>query len=148
VEGIEERRAHEVLGPDHARGLDQNPTAQAGEAKAGERGGKHEEGFKPRAKTEAVIPIGDNDGIHDIGRKGGDVGHHVNQDMLLDVEGPWVEGEFATTENAGRDPGAGGEDKGECLAERISDEKDDRGREPGCGIAESEVGVEAAPDKH
>ena len=131
MEGIEEGGAHEVLGPNHACGLDQQPAAQTGEAKTGEQGSKNEEGFKPRAKTEVVIPISDNDDIHDIGRTGGDVGHHVNQDMLLDVERPWVEGEFATAENAGEDPGAGGEDKGECLAERVCDEKDERRREPG-----------------
>jgi len=148
VEGIEEGGGHEVLRPDHARGLNKKPTAQTGEAKAGEQGGKDEEGFKPWAKTEAVISISDNNDLHDRGRKGGDVGHHVNEDMLLDVERPRVEGEFATTEMAGEDPGASGEDKGECLAKRVCDEKDERGHERGCGTAESEEGVEGDADEH
>ncbi len=148
MEGIEEGATHEVLGPDHARRLDQKRAAKTCEAKAGEGGGKDEEDLESWAKTDAVILIGDNDGIHDIGWEGTDVDHHVDEDMLLDVEGPWVEANFAAPENGGEDPGADGQDEGECLAERVCNEEDDRRYEKGCGIAEVEKGVEGDADAH
>jgi hypothetical protein len=148
VEGVEEGAAHEVLGPDHTRGLDQKPTAETGKAKAGEHGGEGEEDLKTWAEIEAIILVGDNDDIHGIGREGADVSHHVDDGMLLDVKGSWVEGEFATAENAGEGPGAGGKDKGEYLAERICDEKDEGRYEKGCRIAEGEIGVEGGADEH
>ena len=142
MEGIEEGATHEVLGPDHARRLDQKPAAETRETKAGEHGGEDEHHLEHWAKTEAVILIGDNDDIHDIGWDGADVGHHVDEDMLLDIKGPWVEAEFSTAENTGEDPGANGEDEGECLAERVCDEEDDGRHEIGRGIAEVKKSVE------
>ena len=147
MEGIEEGATHEVLRPDHARGLDQNPAAETREAEAGEGGGEDEEDLEPWAESEVVILVGDNDGIYDIGWDGTDIGHHVDEDVLFDIEGPWVEAEFVTAENTGEDPGANGEDEGECLAEGVCDEEDDVGHEKGCGIAEHEKRVEGDADE-
>lgn len=83
MEGVEESATHEVLRPDHARRHDQKQVAETGEAKAGEGGGEDEGLLEPWAETEAVILIGDNDGIHDIGWASANVDHHVNEDMLL-----------------------------------------------------------------
>ena len=147
MEGIEEGATHEVLGPDHARGLDQKLAAETGEAKASEGGGLDHEDLEPWAKIKAVILIGDNDGIHYIGWGGADVGHHEDENMLLDVEGPWIEGERAAAENAGEDPGTDGEEESECLAERVCDEEDDRRQEPGSGIAKVEKGVDGGTNE-
>ena len=143
VEGIEQRAAYEVLGPDHARGRDQELAAEAGEAEAGEGGGEDEEDIEPGAEIEAVEELGDDDGVHHVRWGEGDVGHHVDQDMLLDVEGTWVEGELGAAKDAGEDPGADGEDVGKSLAERVRDEEDDGGHEVRCGVAEVEKRVEA-----
>ena len=148
MECIEEGAIHEVLGPDHARRLDQKRAAETCEAKASESGGEDEEDFKHRAETDAVILISDNDDMHDIGWGGADVGHHVDENMLLDVKGPWVQADFATAENGGEDPGADGEDEGKCLAERVCDEEDEERRDIGCGITEIEKGVEGDADAH
>ena len=57
--------------------------------------GENEEDLEPWAETEAVILIGDNGGIHYKGWNGTDVDHHVDEEMLLDVKGSWVEADFA-----------------------------------------------------
>ena len=142
MEGIEEGATHEVLGPDHTRGLDQKRAAETREAKSSESGGENQEDLEHRAETGAVILIGDNDDIHDIGWGSPDVDHHVDEDMLLDVKGPWIQANFATAEKSGEGPGADGEDEGECFTERVCDEEDDGRGDIGCGIAEVEKGVE------
>ena len=148
MESVEEGTTHEVLGPDHARGLNQKLAAETSEAEASEGGGQDEEGLKYWTEMEAVILIGNNDGCQDIGWDGADVRHHVDEDMLLDVEGPRVECEFAAAENARDDPGAGGEDKGECLAERVCDEEGAGRKEKGSGIAEVKKGVDGDANEH
>ena len=125
MEGIEEGATHEVLRPDHARRFDQKRAAETREAKASEGGGEGEEDLEYWAETDAVIFIGDNDDIHDIGWKGADVGHHVDEDMLLDVKGPWVQANFAAAENGGEEPGADGEGECKCLAEWVCNEEDE-----------------------
>ena len=72
----------------------------------------------------------------------GDVGHHVDQYMLLDIERARVEGEFPTAENLGQHPGAGGEDRRECLSQWVCDGEYDVRRERRCRVAEVEECVE------
>ena len=148
MECIEEGATHEVLGPEHARRFDQKCAAETREAKAGEGGGESEEALEPCAETDAVILIDDNDGIHDKGWGGADVDHHVNEDMFFDVEGPWVQADFATAENGGEVPGADGEDESECLAERVCNEEDEGRRDIRCGITKGEKSVEGDADAH
>jgi len=59
---------------------------------------------------EAIVQFRDNDGVDHVHRDEGDVGHHVNQHMFLDIEGARVEGEFPTTKNLRQHPIAGRED--------------------------------------
>ena len=148
MEGIEEGTTHEVLGPYHVCRLDQKRATETRETKASEGGCKDEEHLEYWSETDAIILISDNDGIHDIGWVGADVDHHVDEDMLLDVKGPWVQADFAAAENTGEGPGADGEDEGECLAERVCNEEDEGRYESGCGIAEVEKGVEEDADAH
>ena len=125
MEGIEEGAVHKVLGPDHARRLDQKCAAETRKAKASEDGGEGEEDLEHRAKIDAVILSSDNDGIHNTAWDGANVGHHVDEDMLLDIEGPWVQANFAATKNLGEEPGADGEGECKCLAERVCNEEDE-----------------------
>ena len=148
VERVEERAADEVLRPDHARRRDQKLAAEAGEAEASEGGREDEHDLEPGAKIEAIVELRDDDGVHHVGRGDGDVGHHVDQDMLLDVEGARVERECGAAEDAREDPDADGEDVGKCLAEGVCDEEDDGRREERCWIAEVEKRVEAGTHEH
>jgi len=144
VEGIEERTADKVLRPDHARRCDQKLAAEAREAEAGEGGREGEEELEPRAEIEAVVELRDDDGVHHVRGGDGDVGHHVYQHMLLDVEGARVEGKFRAAEDPGQDPDADGEEVRKCLAEGVCDEDHDGRHEVRCGIAEVEKRVQAA----
>ena len=148
MEGIEESAAHEILRPDHACRFDQKHAAETREAKASEGGREDEEYLEHWAETDAVILSGDNDGIHNIAWDGADVDHHVDEDMLLDVEGPWVQAHFAAAENGGEEPGADGEGEGKCLAEWVCNEEDEGRYEKGCRKAEHEKGVERDADAY
>ena len=76
------------------------------------------------------------------------VDHHVDEDMLLDIEGPWIEACFAATENLGEDPGVDGEDEGECLTEWVCNEEDNGRYVSGCRKAEAEKSVEGDADAY
>ena len=145
MERVEQRAADEVLRPDHARGLDQELAADAREAEAGEGGGEDEEDLEPRAEIEAVVQVRDDDGIHHVRWGDGDVGHHVDQHMLLDVEGPWVEGKRPAAEDPGQHPDTEGEGVRECLSQRVCDEEHDGRQEGWCRVAEVEKRVYAGP---
>lgn len=59
MECVEQCAAYEVLRPDHVRGPDQKPAAEAREAEASQGQG----GSRTRAKMEAVVQIRDDDGV-------------------------------------------------------------------------------------
>lgn len=54
MEGVEEGAGDEVLGPDHASGPNEEAPAETSEAKAGELGGKDEDGGEPEAEMDVV----------------------------------------------------------------------------------------------
>ena len=99
VECIEKRAANEVWRPHHIGWPDQKFAADACEAKAGEGSGQDEKDREPRAKVEAIIQLCDDDSVHRVARGHSGICHHVDQHVLLDVEGARIEGESPTTEN-------------------------------------------------
>ena len=119
VECIEQCTTNEVWRPHHFRGPDQKLAANACEAKAGEGSGEDEKDREPRAKFEAIVQLCDDDGVHRVARGHRSICHHVDQHVLLDIEGARIEGEFPAAENRGQRPGAGGEDVRERLAKRV-----------------------------
>jgi len=144
MECIEHGTADEVLRPDHARGPDQKIAAHACKPKASEGGGLDEEDLEPWPKIGAIVLLRNDDGVHHVRRGDGDIGHHVDQHMLLHVERSRVEGELPAAKNPGQYPGAGGEVVRECLAQRVCNEEHNERREVRCRIAEGEIRVEAA----
>ena len=147
MERIEQCAAYEVLRPEHVRGPDQKPAANTRKAKAGKCSGEDEEDLKPKAKMEAIIELRDNDGLNHVRWTDGDVGHHVNQYMFLDIEGAWVEGEFPTAKDLGQHPFAGREDVCKCFSKWVCNEEHNRRHNVRCWVAEGEKDVEAGPDE-
>ena len=141
MECIEQCAAYKVLRPDHARGLDQKLAADACEAKAGESGSEDEEDLKSGAEIEAVVLLRNDDGIHHVRRGDGDIGHHVDQHMFLDVEGTRVEGELGAAEDPREYPGSDGQDVRKRLAQRVCDKKHDGRHDGRCRVTEVEKRV-------
>lgn len=120
-------------GPDHARGLDEPPGAEAGDAVAQELAAQHHHDAEAGAQREAVVARG----LDDVGRVGraeaeGDVAHDGDEGVLLDVEVP-VGVEAADGQQLGEEDAQGEGDQ-------LGDERDD----VHAGIAEGEELVDTS----
>lgn len=94
MQSVEQCACHEILGPNHASGPDQEASAHAGKTEACELGGDDEESTKPIINRDVVVQFGDDDGIYGVWGSNGHVCHDVDEDVLLDIPGAGVEREF------------------------------------------------------
>lgn len=91
VQGVEKRTVHQVGGPDHRRGSDQEATADTTHGETDELGGHHHEPLVREVPGLVVEDTLDGNDICGVSRAVTDGGHDGNKDVLLNGEGAIVE---------------------------------------------------------
>lgn len=96
VQGIHQRGVGQGLGPDHSSRPDQEPPNNTGHAETKALGGNHKQHLKAPAE---ILLVEDLLRQQDVGRVGytsldGNIGHHDNNRVFLDVERTRVEVPF------------------------------------------------------
>ena len=143
VEGIEEGAGDQILGPEHTGWPHQEASAEACQTKACHLSCQDEGCGKAVAQFCAIVELCDDDGKESVGESDGDVCHHVDEGVLLDVPWAGVEGNFVgtKTEGAGGAVSANGEGECEEFAYGMGEEEENGGNDCGCRLAEVEKDV-------
>ena len=82
------------MGPHHASGPHQEPSAQASQTETCELRGDDQEHTEPIVNGDVVVYLGYDDSIESVWGTNGDVCHDVDEDMLLDIPRAGVEREL------------------------------------------------------
>lgn len=83
----------QCLRPDHGGRPDQEAPDDTGHAKPNTLGGEHEQHLEAPAKALLVVDLLGKKHVGSVRDTAldGDIGHHDNDGMLLDIEGAWVQ---------------------------------------------------------
>lgn len=142
MQRVQQCAGHEILGPNHACGPDQESSANASQTKTRELRGDDEESTKPIIKRDVVVELGYDDGIHGVWGTNGDVCHDEDENMLLDIPGAGVEREFQTAQPSRETIGSDWEDEGREFSNGITYDQKRKGRDTRGRLSEVEEGIQ------
>lgn len=91
VQSVEQSTVHQVGGPDHRRGSDQEATADTTHGETDELGGHDHEPLVREVPGLVVEDTLHSDNVSGVSRAVTDGGHDGNKDVLLNSEGAIVE---------------------------------------------------------
>lgn len=126
VEGIQESTGDQILRPEHASRPNQEPPRKTSETKTSHLSCQDQSSAETVAQASTVVEFCDNNCEKSVREGNGDVCHHVNEGVLLDVPGTGIEGELvrAETEKAGGTVGLYGHCEGEEFAYWVGEKEE------------------------
>ena len=87
MEGVQESTSDQILWPNHTRGLDDQPTAEASHSEPGRIARENHQDFVPNPVIDAVVLLLGHEHLKYKRRYRGSIPHHEKERVLLYI--PW-----------------------------------------------------------